>query len=605
MKTIITLAFVLISFQISYAQQTKIFQHTSGSRKTQISLSGGMISTQNDLLKNGFNIQADIFLPFYGRGNFALGANLATNYAGIKSSIPDNNVTANQYQVYTASHTVSTNKNGSSSGSFSGLLGIQSMIGMGRFYISPLVNAGYSNFKLQGFTQTGSYSVNGQSQDKELVKREKESSGGLVIKPQLKLGYYLTPTVSLFASSAYIIGPNIKSTTQTWIPQGGFKADNTYEPQQILNGSWSATSGSDKYKAIEINVGVALALGKRMHKPETIRRSGAVSGSYAREAQPKVKCNCGTEIYGKDEEACKRICKFLKDGTYSNARANFSSQELEQIKDDFLNSLFINKDGIMQLKPGLFKEVLSPNDWNDKKVSVSKEGKSYVYLGNQDDLVAIISIPSGNPAARVKECADCTTSTCTHADGSTTTYDCTCVNGFCMCVLCPDITRLSSDPKILAPDDGGVSNNEPGIKHGNVPAFASPGQPIGGIVVKGGKNPGGNTLNLITNENGEVKFTVVEKGEYILRITAPEANNKSISEKGLKRSSNPAMQARPGQPIGGIVVKGGKNPGGNMLNLITNENGEVKFTVAEKGEYILRITAPEANNKSISEKGLK
>lgn len=97
----------------------------------------------------------------------------------------------------------------------------------------------------------------------------------------------------------------------------------------------------------------------------------------------------------------------------------------------------------------------------------------------------------------------------------------------------------------------------------------------------------------------------MEKGEYILRITAPEANNKSISEKGLKRSSNPAMQARPGQPIGGIVVKGGKNPRGNTLSLITNENGEVIFSVAEKGEYILQITAPEDNNKSISEKGLK
>lgn len=53
-----------------------------------------------------------------------------------------------------------------------------------------------------------------------------------------------------------------------------------------------------------------------------------------------------------------------------------------------------------------------------------------------------------------------------------------------------------------------------------------------------------------------------------------------------------AALARPGNPIGGIIVKGGKNPGGQMRVVQTNEQGGFEFTNMEKGNY--RITT-EAN----------
>jgi hypothetical protein len=43
--------------------------------------------------------------------------------------------------------------------------------------------------------------------------------------------------------------------------------------------------------------------------------------------------------------------------------------------------------------------------------------------------------------------------------------------------------------------------------------------------------------------------------------------------------------ARPGNPIGGIIVKGGKNPGGSFRTTQTNEHGEFEFTDMEKGSY--------------------
>lgn len=110
------------------------------------------------------------------------------------------------------------------------------------------------------------------------------------------------------------------------------------------------------------------------------------------------------------------------------------------------------------------------------------------------------------------------------------------------------------------------------------------GQPIGGIVVKGGKNPGDNSINLTTNEKGEIEFNNPATGNYKLVISVPTSNPKSRVA---------------GSPIGGIVVKGGKNPGGNLITVITDESGTIELNNLAPGTYkftALAATAAEKNN---------
>ncbi|KQC00491.1 hypothetical protein [Pedobacter sp. Hv1] len=110
------------------------------------------------------------------------------------------------------------------------------------------------------------------------------------------------------------------------------------------------------------------------------------------------------------------------------------------------------------------------------------------------------------------------------------------------------------------------------------------GEPIGGIVVKGGKNPGGN-LNLLTNANGEIEINNAAPGNYQLIIALPT-------------NTGDAQSRVAGSPIGGIVVKGGKNPGGGMMQMITNTNGEVNLNITEAGNYKFTLTAPTTEQKN-------
>jgi len=96
------------------------------------------------------------------------------------------------------------------------------------------------------------------------------------------------------------------------------------------------------------------------------------------------------------------------------------------------------------------------------------------------------------------------------------------------------------------------------------------GKPIGGIVVKADNTSGTHSITMVTNLSGEIEFNNISAGSYKLTILIPSTNPKSRVA---------------GSPISGIVVKGRKNPDGNFITVITNENGEIELNNLSAGTY--------------------
>ncbi len=100
-----------------------------------------------------------------------------------------------------------------------------------------------------------------------------------------------------------------------------------------------------------------------------------------------------------------------------------------------------------------------------------------------------------------------------------------------------------------------------GFQNGDIPTQDDdytnrPGNPVGGLTIKGGKNPGGDSGRILQRGfNGNNPF------------------------------QNDFPQAIPGSPIGGLSIKGGKNPGGNIQTKRTNSFGEFEFENLEPGNY--------------------
>ncbi len=509
--------------------------------KLKLSLGAGVANASSENKKmgmgNGLNLQGEAFVPFYSKGDNFA---LGLNVLGNYASLknPSPDNALVAGQYQIYNGNVSvTSQKGAASSSFSGMLGVQASVSFGKISLSPSINSGYLRLKQNGFVQTGNANINGQNQQLALVKSEEQSNSGLAFKPQLKIGYALNSNLSLFVSPAMWLGPEMSQTISRRVPQGGFNEKNMYEASQLANSTWENKVSTSRYNFMEVNFGLALSIGKTKGSKGG---SGAVSSSYAR-----VVPNSGNTTTTQDSVTAASRLSMTPTTTRQTPNTSFGAKVQA---NETVNPVYEGKG----------REVVNP--MAEQK---SVQGNSF------GEKVAGGLHAGGNVIANQAE--------------KVTMKDMT-------------ITKKVD----LSVEPNGKSISEKGLKRSEQ-AMAKPGSPIGGIVVKGGKNPGGN-MNLVSNNNGEITLNDLEIGSYSFQINQP--SERSISEKGVKRSAE--AMAKPGTPIGGIVVKGGKNPGGNYFILPVEEGGKIDFEVSEKGNYKLMVeeAMPQAN-KSISSKGVK
>jgi hypothetical protein len=128
-------------------------------------------------------------------------------------------------------------------------------------------------------------------------------------------------------------------------------------------------------------------------------------------------------------------------------------------------------------------------------------------------------------------------------------------------------------------------------------------------------------IRINASHNGLRQFTIsnLDDDDSEGKLVVSRNILKSYFETGDKPTQEQAM--RPGNPIGGIIVKGGKNPGGELFTVQTNEDGEFEYNGLEAGQYqfefgqtivldaVSKVTVrgwnPEKKNINTSESNLK
>lgn len=228
------------------------------------------------------------------------------------------------------------------------------------------------------------------------------------MKPGVSIAYGFTSRLSLQANVQYLFQPARKEAMIAYrdLSKVDFSGNAQEISAQVSNQPvvTQATKGPDKYLSAGIGISYTFKKGRANVANATAKDTRTYTAGRKNEGQP----------------AAKSISTKGVSSTYQEDAA-------------FLNSLFVENGTRKDLNPALFKQVTEDRELKGMKVYFKKDRKIYKYLGNQDRLVEILQ-----SANRPAGCVDCTTRECNGV-----VYDCACVNGFCFCVLCVDITKLS------------------------------------------------------------------------------------------------------------------------------------------------------------------
>ncbi|MFT4018825.1 MAG: hypothetical protein QM668_17810 [Agriterribacter sp.] len=457
-------------------------------------------------IRNGWNIEAGIYIPFFYSGAHSIETKAANYFtAGIEANI---NYAQHEADGGMASYTNAFRlQNGTISPSFEGstpyaglfqvLAGPRATWTLGKASVAPSVLLGYLSLNRKGYILSDAVINPKQSEEGRnipFITAAGYSTSGFVVKPQITIDYYLTTKFSVFAGGAISFGPPVQNSITYWKPEGKAAEDNMYSYDQFMDGETKAATFSSRWQAASVNLGLRYTWiknapdkersSKKQKATAPAKPGGAVSSSYAA---------------GK---------------------------------------------------------AVSPNQENNTPQGISTATDFNTTRSNRDN--RILTDPD------------------TASTGTETSSDSSMQSRLSMT---PTTTRQTQGKTFGEKVAQGMAVNNPLYEGngtgGNNPIYepkklAMPGSPIGGIVVKGGKNPGGNNIILQSGNNGEVLLNNLEAGNYSFQLSLP------------------------GQSTGSIAVKGGKNPGEDFTSLTVNNNGQIAFEVLEPGNYKLIIQTPEA-----------
>lgn len=215
-------------------------------------------------------INEEIYKPLWVKRNFSLGINLAGQYL-LTNNNPLRSVPDPYHISGETSSTVAVARSGNpSTQGFKLGLGPQLSFHLGnRFVVSPILNLGYLNVTQKAFSATQTSDINNTTYQFDLVRQTETKTSGMASAAKLRLEYFFTSWLGIWAEASYTAGPTINTITQTLVPNGPLLMDiNAYELQSIQTGTYNETKTETKYNVIGVNAGLVFAIGGQSHNPE-------------------------------------------------------------------------------------------------------------------------------------------------------------------------------------------------------------------------------------------------------------------------------------------------------------------------------------------------
>ena len=582
------------------------------------SLLGGAMPN-NSMLGNGVSASINAYFPVWKikttpTFKATFGLNVGIGVQSLSNRPPKQNILPSAFNIQNQSGApILINKIGSSNWKTSALpeAGIQAELTVHNFNITPILNLGFAKFKGNTDTLTQKGSFNGKEQQKDIYTQEVKDIKGLVVSPKLRLGYSFK-NVGIYVEGSYTFINSGTSSTSTFKPNGEPSKEGTYSIDQIISGSYIKKETTKKFNSYGIKFGISIPLGRSISEPGVAVRSdykpkkqktntlvitdnnggkGIVVGTGGNakgineagikvvEEQNEARKGWDGSVKGNSKGIREAGIKVVEeqnedrkgwDGTVKNGSTKVVEEQdearkgwdgtvkngLTKIVED--NNASIRKGWDGTVKNGSTKAVEEQNEarkgW-DGSVKGNSKGIQEAGIKRQEDM----------PKNNVKDLS--TEPTAPQPQNQS---------------IINTTKSNTKDKEIKNPEDststsGGSSSENP-IFEGT--GSARPGNPIPGIIVKGGKNPGAQKITLTSNNNGEVYLNNLEIGSYAFEVS------------------------KPGQSPNGVIVKGEKISGGQM-QIINNNNGKFEFTISEKGNYKIQFSTPNTNSKGIQEAGIK
>jgi hypothetical protein len=212
-------------------------------------------------LNNNIGINASVYIPFLKKKTFSLGINAGGEYAA--SNKDPFNTLPSVFHVIGETSGIVNSSGKSKQQSFNIGAGPQANFYLGNHVmLSPIFLVGYMSLTQNAFSATQTTVIDDNTHMYTLLSQAQSKTNGLALIPKLRFQYFINKRLGFWVEANYVMGPTIKNTVSTFLPEGIPDNNGQYEFQQLQEGTTKTEVRSIKYNAFGVNLGLVMGFGR-------------------------------------------------------------------------------------------------------------------------------------------------------------------------------------------------------------------------------------------------------------------------------------------------------------------------------------------------------